>query len=57
MLGDVREKYRCGSRVWAGVLYLGKVGEENSDLATEAGPLRAMLNMDHQPGQMGLAEA
>lgn len=57
MLEDAREKVRCRSRVWAGVLYLRKVDGENSDRATEGGPLRAMLNMGYQSGQMGLAAA
>lgn len=57
MLEDAREKVRCRSRGWAGVLYLRKVDGENSDRATEGGPLRAMLNMGYQSGQMGLAAA
>ena len=56
ILGDAREMNRCRYRVCAGVLYLGRVDTEESDLATEDGPLRAMLNMGKQPGQIALAE-
>lgn len=46
IVGDlIGGRHRCRSRGWIGLLHLEQVAKERSDLATEAGPLRAMFNM------------
>ena len=49
VIGDaILGRHRCRSCVRAGLLRLEQVEKENSDLATEDGPLRVMFIMDRR---------